>query len=44
MADPESAPRLIDVYREAAEQSGRGPGTIVFEAGFSWAPSDNEAL
>ena len=44
MADPESAPRLIDIYRESAEESGRAPGTIVFEAGFSWAPSDDEAL
>ncbi len=44
MADPESAPKLIEVYREAAEQAGRGPGTIVLEAGFSWAPNDDEAL
>ena len=44
MADPESAPALIETYREAAEQSGRGPGTIVLEAGFSWAPDDDQAL
>jgi coenzyme F420-dependent glucose-6-phosphate dehydrogenase len=44
MADPESAPKLIGTYREAAEQSGRSPGTIVLEAGFSWAPDDDQAL
>jgi coenzyme F420-dependent glucose-6-phosphate dehydrogenase len=44
MADPDSAPELIDIYREAAKQAGRGPGTIVLEAGFSWAPDDADAL
>jgi coenzyme F420-dependent glucose-6-phosphate dehydrogenase len=44
MADPEIAPKLIETYREAAAQAGRGPGTIVLEAGFSWAPNDEEAL
>jgi coenzyme F420-dependent glucose-6-phosphate dehydrogenase len=44
MADPESAPELIKTYREAAEQAGRAPGTIVLEAGFSWAPDDADAL
>jgi coenzyme F420-dependent glucose-6-phosphate dehydrogenase len=44
MPDPESAPRLIEAYREAAGEAHRGPGTIVFEAGFSWAPNDDEAL
>jgi len=44
MADPETAPALIETYREAAEEAGRRPGTIVLEAGFSWAPNDGEAL
>jgi coenzyme F420-dependent glucose-6-phosphate dehydrogenase len=44
MADPNSAPDLIDTYRGAAEDAGRKPGTIVLEAGFSWAPNDDEAL
>ena len=42
--DPETAPQLIETYRAAAEEAGRAPGTIVFEAGFSWAPNDEEAL
>jgi coenzyme F420-dependent glucose-6-phosphate dehydrogenase len=44
MADPETAPDLIDTYRGAADDAGRKPGTIVLEAGFSWAPNDDEAL
>jgi coenzyme F420-dependent glucose-6-phosphate dehydrogenase len=44
MADPDSAPDLIETYRGAAEDAGRAPGTIVLEAGFSWAPNDDEAL
>ena len=44
MADPETAPDLIETYRKAAEEAGRLAGTIVLEAGFSWAPSDDEAL
>jgi coenzyme F420-dependent glucose-6-phosphate dehydrogenase len=42
--DPETAPELIETYRAAADEEGRAPGTIVFEAGFSWAPNDDEAL
>ena len=42
--DPETAPELIETYRAAADEAGRAPGTIVFEAGFSWAPNDEEAL
>lgn len=44
MADPETAPDLIDIYRSAAEDAGRRPGLVVLEAGFSWAPNDEEAL
>jgi coenzyme F420-dependent glucose-6-phosphate dehydrogenase len=44
MADPETAPGLIETYRNAADQAGRRPCTVVLETGFSWAPSDDEAL
>jgi coenzyme F420-dependent glucose-6-phosphate dehydrogenase len=44
MTDPENAPKLIETYREAAEDANREPGTIVFETGFSWAPDDDDAL
>jgi coenzyme F420-dependent glucose-6-phosphate dehydrogenase len=42
--DPEQAPKLIATYRETAAEAGRGPGTIVLEAAFSWAPDDADAL
>jgi coenzyme F420-dependent glucose-6-phosphate dehydrogenase len=44
MADPESAPDLIETYRKAAADAGRQPGPIILETGFSWAPNDDEAL
>ena len=42
--DPDQAPKLIETYRKAAADAGRSPGTVVLETGFSWAPSDDEAL
>jgi coenzyme F420-dependent glucose-6-phosphate dehydrogenase len=44
MADPATAPKLIEAYRGAAERADREAGTIVLETGFSWAPNDDEAL
>jgi coenzyme F420-dependent glucose-6-phosphate dehydrogenase len=44
MPEPDRATELIDAYRGAAEEAGRGPGTIVLEASFAWAPNDDEAL
>jgi coenzyme F420-dependent glucose-6-phosphate dehydrogenase len=44
LADPESAPALIDAYKGAAEDAGREPGEIVLQAAFSWAEDDEAAL
>jgi coenzyme F420-dependent glucose-6-phosphate dehydrogenase len=44
LADPERAPAVIDAYRSACEDLGKQPGEIVLQTGFSWAPSDDEAL
>jgi len=44
LADPESAPEVIDAYRGAAEDAGREPGEIVLQAAFSWATDDDAAL
>jgi coenzyme F420-dependent glucose-6-phosphate dehydrogenase len=44
LADPESAPDLIDAYRGACEDAGKEPGEIILQAGFSWAPDDDDAL
>jgi coenzyme F420-dependent glucose-6-phosphate dehydrogenase len=44
LADPESAPELIDAYRGACEDAGREPGEIILQTGFSWAEDDDAAL
>jgi coenzyme F420-dependent glucose-6-phosphate dehydrogenase len=44
LADPESAPKVIDAYRSAAEDAGREPGEILLQAGFSWAQDDDDAM
>jgi coenzyme F420-dependent glucose-6-phosphate dehydrogenase len=44
LADPESAPELIDAYRGACEDAGKQPGEIVLQTGFSWAQDDDAAL
>jgi coenzyme F420-dependent glucose-6-phosphate dehydrogenase len=44
LADPESAPKVIDAYRSAAEDAGREPGEILLQIGFSWAEDDDAAL
>jgi coenzyme F420-dependent glucose-6-phosphate dehydrogenase len=44
LADPESAPELIDAYRSACEDAGKEPGEIILQTGFSWAEDDSAAL
>jgi coenzyme F420-dependent glucose-6-phosphate dehydrogenase len=44
LADPESAPDLIDAYREACDDAGKEPGEIILQTGFSWASDDEAAL
>jgi coenzyme F420-dependent glucose-6-phosphate dehydrogenase len=44
LADPESAPDLIEAYRSGCEDAGREPGEIILQTGFSWAPDDDDAL
>jgi coenzyme F420-dependent glucose-6-phosphate dehydrogenase len=44
LADPESAPDLIDAYRSACDDAGKEPGEIILQAGFSWAKDDDAAL
>jgi len=44
LADPESAPDLVDAYRGACDDAGKEPGEIILQAGFSWAPDDDSAL
>src|SRR5919198_338333 len=44
LADPESAPEVIDAYRSACDDAGREPGEIILQGGFSWAEDDDAAL
>jgi coenzyme F420-dependent glucose-6-phosphate dehydrogenase len=44
LADPESAPAVIDAYLSAAEDAGREPGEIVLQTMFSWADDDPTAF
>jgi coenzyme F420-dependent glucose-6-phosphate dehydrogenase len=43
LADPESAPEVIDAYRAACEDAGKEPGEIILQGGFSWAEDDDDA-
>jgi coenzyme F420-dependent glucose-6-phosphate dehydrogenase len=44
LADPETAPGVIDAYRSAREDAGQEPGEIILQAQFSWAEDDDAAL
>jgi coenzyme F420-dependent glucose-6-phosphate dehydrogenase len=44
LADPESAPELIEAYRRECDAVGKDAGEIILQAGFSWAPDDDAAL
>jgi coenzyme F420-dependent glucose-6-phosphate dehydrogenase len=44
LADPDSAPEVIDAYRGACDDAGKEAGEIILQAGFSWAEDDDAAL
>jgi coenzyme F420-dependent glucose-6-phosphate dehydrogenase len=44
LADPESAPDVIDAYKSACEDAGKEPGEIILQVQFSWAEDDDAAL
>jgi coenzyme F420-dependent glucose-6-phosphate dehydrogenase len=44
LADPDSAPELIEVYKRECEAAGKEVGEIILQTGFSWAPDDDAAL
>jgi coenzyme F420-dependent glucose-6-phosphate dehydrogenase len=44
LGDPESAPEVIDAYREACAEFGRPVGEIVLQSGIAWADDDETAL
>ena len=44
LADPETAPGLIETYRSACADEGKAPGKVLLQAGMSWAPDDDAAF
>jgi len=44
LADPETAPDVIDAYKAACEDAGKESGEIVLQVQFSWAEDDDAAL
>ena len=44
LADPESAPGLIEAYRDACDDACKEPGEIILQTGMSWAEDDEAAL
>ena len=44
IGDPESAPETIEAYRKACSDNGKEEGEIIFQSGFAWAESHDEAV
>ncbi len=44
LGDPDSAPEVIDAYREACAQSGKDVGEIILQSGIAWAEDEAEAI
>ncbi len=44
LADPDTAPGVIDAYRSACEDGGKEPGEVILQVQFSWAEDDDAAL
>ena len=44
MGDPESAPEVIDAYREARARDGREAGEIILQSGFNLAADEESAV
>src|SRR4051795_12636553 len=44
MGDPETAPEVIDAYRESCAEHDREPGEVIFQTGFAWADDDQAAI
>ena len=44
LGDPESAPEIIDAYREACAKSGKEEGEIILQSGIAWAEKESDAI
>ena len=44
LGDPESAPEILDAYRESCREHGKDAGEVIFQTGMAWGESDEAAL
>ncbi len=44
LGDPDTAPEIVDAYREACAKHGREPGEIIMHSGMAWAEDGDAAL
>lgn len=44
LGDPESAPEIIDAYREACQKNGKEEGEIILQSGMAWAQDGDQAV
>jgi coenzyme F420-dependent glucose-6-phosphate dehydrogenase len=44
LADPDSTPQLIEIYRSQREEDGKDQGEIVLQSLVAWGPDDEAAL
>ncbi len=44
LGDPETAPEVIDAYREACARHGRDPGEVILQAGFHLGSGEQRAV
>jgi len=44
LGDPESAPEILEAYRESCREHGKDEGEVIFQTGIAWGESDEAAL
>lgn len=44
LGDPDSAPEVIDAYRESCAQSGKEVGEIILQTGIAWAQDEQAVI
>ncbi len=44
LGDPDSAPEVIDAYKESCAQSGKEVGEIILQTGIAWADDEQAAV
>ena len=44
LGDPDTAPAIVDAYREAAREARREPGEVILHTSFAWAEDERALL